>query len=415
MKLLYNFFIQLYAFVASVISIYNSKAKKWVDGRKNVLQEIENKLQGNTSKIVWIHCASLGEFEQGRPVMEKLKSQSADIKIFLTFFSPSGYEVQKNYAGADFIFYLPIDTVKNAKLFLSIVNPSLIIYIKYEFWYHYLINAKERNIPVILVSGTFRSSQPFFKWYGKLHREMLGCFTHLFVQNDASYNLLRNIGFDAKTVVSGDTRFDRVLKLLNDKEHFEIIEKFIGNSKVIVAGSTWTEDDEELDHYANTHPEIKFIIAPHEINKDRLNECLSLYKHAVLYSKIETAKTDCNVLIIDNIGMLSKLYKYATICLVGGGFGGDGVHNVLEAAVYKKPVIFGPVYNKFIEAIELENAKGAFSVEDALELESTLNDLLTDKKLYQQACENAGNYVQSKAGATQKIVDLIYANRLLTN
>lgn len=415
MILLYNIFIQLYSMVARVISLYNKKAKRWVDGRKNILQEIQKKLKDNKEKIVWVHCASLGEFEQGRPIIEKIKTKNTTTKILLTFFSPSGYEVKKYDAGADYIFYLPIDTAANAKAFYDIINPSLVVFVKYEFWFYYVTEAKKRNIPLILVSGIFRENQPFFKWYGGLHKKMLQCFTHFFLQDEPSASLLKRIGIQNNITINGDTRFDRVMEITAAQKSFAAIEQFIGNSKVIVAGSTWTEDDEELDHYANTHKEIKFIIATHEIDEDRLQECLMLYKYSVLYSKIDKASADCNVVIIDNIGMLSQLYRYATICYVGGGFGGDGVHNVLEAAAYFKPVVFGPTYEKYIEAVGLIEAAGAFTVESALELEATLNDLLNDASFYKTTCSNAGHFVSSKAGATAEIIDYIYEKRLLTN
>lgn len=415
MNFIYNLFIQLHALAARIISTYNVKAKQWVKGRENIFGKLETAFAHNHSKIIWMHCASLGEFEQGRPILESLKTKFPEHKFLLTFFSPSGYEVHKNYSVADYVFYLPIDTKANAQQFYNIVKPSFIVYVKYEYWYYYITEAKLRKIPLILVSAVFRNNQPFFKWYGKLHIEMLHCFTHLFVQNNESKSLLNSINIYNNVSVCGDTRFDRVIEITEHLYKFDDIENFIGKSKVIVAGSTWTEDDMELDHFANTHPEIKFIVAPHEITENRLGECLSLYKHSVLYSKIQTAKAETNVLIIDNVGILSKLYKYATICYVGGGFGGDGVHNVLEAAVYFKPVVFGPVYEKYIEAMELENRRGAFTVENALELEDTFNQLLSDANLYQKTCKNAGEYVASKTGATNKIVDWIYTNRLLIN
>ena len=247
---------------------------------------------------------------------------------------------------------------------------------------------------------------------------MLQCFTYFFVQNEESLELLNSIGFHQNVIISGDTRFDRVIAIAKQFQSFPIIEKFIDNKKVIVAGSTWTEDDEELDHYANTHPEIKFIIAPHEIEEERIEECLNLYKNVVLYSQLNDQNNlleNKNVLIIDNIGMLSSLYKYATVCYVGGAFGEDGVHNVLEAAVYFKPVVFGPEYDEYAEAVELLDAEGAYTVENVLELENIFNKLLAEDDIYKKHCINAGNYVKTKAGATKKIVDYIYENRLLTN
>jgi len=334
-------------------------------------------------------------------------------------FSPSGYEVRKNYEGADWVFYLPMDSPANAKAFISIVKPSVVLFVKYEFWFYYLNEIKKQQIPLLLISGIFRKDQAFFKWYGNFYRNMLNCFTHLFVQNQASAALLASIDIEKKVTIAGDTRFDRVIEIANSFEPITIIEQFIGdNKKVIVAGSTWTEDDEELHHYVNTHPDITFIIAPHDIQQERIDECLQLYKNAVLFSSIlnqTSTITNKNTLIIDNVGMLSKLYKYATICYVGGAFGGDGVHNVLEAAVYNKPVVFGPEYEKYIEAAELIESGGGFSIDNALELEEMFELLFNESTAYKNACYHAGNYIKDKAGATGKITRYIYENRLLTN
>lgn len=418
MKLLYQIFIFLYPKAALLISGKNSKAKLWLKGRKNILERLETAFANNRQQVVWVHCSSLGEFEQGRPLIETIRKEYPAYKILLTFFSPSGYEIRKEYTGADWIFYLPMDSSNNAKKFLDIVHPSLILFVKYEFWFYYLNEVKKRNIPLLLVSGIFRSKQPFFSWYGSFHRTMLQCFTHLFVQTESSIALLAGIGFQQNISISGDTRFDRVIEIANAFEHIPVIENFVGNNQVIVAGSTWTEDDEELDHYANTHPEIKFIIAPHDIDEDRIAECKALYKNSILFSQISNLKPQIinpNVLVIDNVGMLSKLYRYATVCYVGGAFGDDGVHNVLEAAVYNKPVVFGPEYEKYFEAGELIDAGGGFSIESALELEEVLNDLLKEDDWYKQASVSAGNYVKSKSGATKKILQYIYEKRLLTN
>ncbi len=417
MKLFYNIFIKLYPLVAKLISHKNAKAKLWIEGRKNIFTEIQQALKDNKQNIVWMHCSSLGEFEQGRTVLEKLKLLYPNYKFLLTFFSPSGFEVQKKYPHADWIYYLPMDSANNAKKFLDIVNPVLVLFIKYEYWYYYLTEIKKRKISLLLVSGIFREGQPFFKWYGGLYREMLQCFTHVFVQDDKCLSLLKNIGFTKNVSISGDTRFDRVLEIANMFEPITIIEKFIDNSKVIVAGSTWFDDDEVLAHYANSHTEIKFIIAPHEIDKERLNECLTMYKNSILLSKWQQLKepVNANVLIIDNVGMLSKLYKYATICYVGGGFGDDGVHNVLEAAVYRKPVLFGPEFSKYREAVELIDAKGSFSIQSAIELEKIFNQIFNDESLYETTANNAANYVANKSGATTTVVEYIYEKRLLTN
>ena len=364
-----------------------------------------------------MHCASLGEFEQGRPVLEKLKIQNATCKILITFFSPSGYEVSKQYDGADYIFYLPMDSQSNAKAFFDIVNPKLILFVKYEFWYYYLAEAGKRNIPLILISGVFRKDQPFFKWYGDLHRKMLSSFQHIFVQNKKSAELLQSLGFANNVTHVGDTRFDRVIAIAENSQPIPLVEVFIKDHAVIVAGSTWTEDDEELDHFANTNPDIKFIIAPHDVGKERIDECKKLYKNSILFSEVNNRDfaTGKNVLIIDNIGMLSRLYKYATICYVGGAFGDDGVHNVLEAAVYGKPVVFGPEYEKFIEAEELIETGGGYSIENALELEVLLRLLLGKGEDFNAAIKASKEYVYSKKGPTDAIINYIQENRLLTN
>ena len=421
-KFFYNIFIRLYPLAAAIISPFNEKAMLWINGRKTILKHIENSVAGDSSKKIWMHCSSLGEFEQGRPLIEKFKELYPSYKIVLTFFSSSGYEVQKNNQLVNYVFYLPMDSSKNAKTFLNVINPSLIVFVKYEFWYYYLKEIHERNIPLLLVSAIFFEHFAFFKWYGTWYRESLFLFTHIFLQTKDSEDLLRTINVTKNISVIGDTRFDRVLQVATEARLFPDIENFIGNAKTIIAGSTWTEDDEVLDHFANTHPELKFIVAPHDLSKERIKECSTLFKHAVLYSDYvemlnkQTSPDDSvNTLIIDNIGMLKFLYRYATICFVGGGFGDDGIHNILEAAVYYKPVLFGPSYDKFSEAIELIEKGGAFDVEDAIELEEELNDLLTDATLYTEACNIAGEYVKNNSGATAAIMHYIQENRLLIN
>ncbi len=417
--LLYNLLVRLYTAGVKFVAPFNQKARAWLEGRKMVFDQLEKTLSGKTTPLIWMHCASLGEFEQGRPLIEKLKKIYPSHRVLVTFFSPSGYEIQKNYPLADLVTYLPVDTASHAAAFLEIARPELILFIKYDFWYHFLREAKRRSIPVLLVSAVFRKSQPFFKWYGTLHRKMLYCFAHLFVQDEKSVRLLQSINITTATL-SGDTRFDRVTEIAGHFEPIAAIEKFCKNFPVIVAGSTWSEDDEELDHFANTHPEMRFIIAPHTIIPERLEECTKLYKHSMLYSQYQATNTniqnaEINTLIIDNIGMLSRLYAYAKVCYVGGAFGGDGVHNVPEAAVYYKPVIYGPVFDKYFEASELIDAGGAFTVEGALELESVLNHLLSDNNFYQQAALAAGEYIRSRTGATGKITGYIQENRLLTS
>jgi 3-deoxy-D-manno-octulosonic-acid transferase len=416
-KFFYILFIKIYPLAAALLSPFNNKAALWLTGRKNIFKKIQTSVSADVSKKIWMHCASLGEFEQGRPVLEKFKTLYPGYKLVLTFFSPSGYEVQKQSRSADYIFYLPIDSKKNAQQFLDLINPSLIVFVKYEYWYYYLKEARKRNIPLLLASGIFLPTFSFFKWYAKMRREMLHFFTHFFVQTENSKKLLHSIQVD-NVSVTGDTRFDRVLQVASEAKTFPEIESFINNHEAIVAGSTWTEDDEALDHFANTHTEIRFIIAPHDITKERLKECCKLYRYSVLYSdyiRNEALDENINTLIIDNMGMLKFLYRYATICYVGGGFGNDEIHNILEAAVYYKPVLFGPAHENFSEAIELIEKGGAFDVEDAIELEDQLEELLSDKDLYEQACAIAGDYVQHSAGATNAIMQYIQENRLLIN
>lgn len=419
MKAFYNLFLLLYPLGARIFSITNEKAKKWVAGRKDIFSRLASQVE-HDKKVIWVHCSSLGEFEQGKPLIENLPQQFPGTSILLTFFSPSGYEVQKNYKGADHVFYLPMDSASNAKKFFDIVNPSLVIFIKYEFWHYYISEAKKRDVPLVLASAVFRKSQPFFQWYGSFHQKMLRSFSFLFVQDQNSVELLQAINVHS-VALTGDTRFDRVLAIAKSFQPIEVISKFCGSHPVIVAGSTWTEDDKELDHYANTNQHIRFIIAPHNISKARIEECLHLYKNSITLSawhaKGETFTGDhstLNTLIIDNIGLLSKLYKYATIAYVGGGFGGDGVHNVLEAAVYGKPVVTGPVYEKYIEAAELVRWGGAFPVETALEMEKQFNELFDDEFFYKQACLASKEFVAANAGATEKIIQYIQEKRLFT-
>ena len=402
---------------------YNEKARQWVNGRKNVFATLAKAFENNEAPVIWMHCASLGEFEQGRPILEAIKQAYPKHKILLSFFSPSGYEVRKSYAGADYITYLPIDSASNAKRFLNIVQPALILFVKYEFWYHYTAQAAKRKIPLILVSGIFREGQTFFKWYGKFYRSILKNFSYFFVQDNISQQLLNSIGFKDTVAISGDTRFDRVITIASQFEPIPIIEKFCANQTTIVAGSTWTEDDEELDHFINSNPSIKCIIAPHDINEDRLKECLHLYHRSMLFSDYENAinnqlsiPENLQVLIVNNMGMLTRLYHYATVCLVGGGFGGDGVHNVLEAAVYGKPVVIGPVFEKYIEVVALVKNGGCIIVEDALEMEQVFNRLLdANDSLCLASSAAAKSFVFNHAGATKIIMHHIEEKRLLIN
>lgn len=433
-KLLYLLFINSYHLGVRIAALWNPKAKLWVAGRK-VFPSVTN----DGRKTVWMHCASLGEWEQGRPVLEAIRAAFPQVKIVLTFFSPSGYEVMKTYAGADHIFYLPMDSASNANKMVDTVSPDLVLWVKYEFWYAYLTTLKKRNIPVIMISGIFRSSQPFFKWYGGLWRQMLRSFLYIFVQNEMSKESLSTLGIQENVNIAGDTRFDRVIEIAKNFEPLPLIEQFCGNSKVIVAGSTWEEDEEEWIHYVKANPDIKFIIAPHEIHEGNIKDVQKEFRGAILYSSLvsdnrlaatgglkretnnlptgqagEQQETS-NVLIIDNIGMLSRLYRYGHITYVGGGFEASGIHNVLEPAVHGKPVIYGPEYEKFAEAVDLVELGAGICVHNALELEKVLTALWQDEALLKQKSEAAKNYVYAKRGAAKKVMDYIYANRLLTS
>jgi len=412
-------FLWLYRLGALIISPWNHKARLWLAGRRRLMQRIQAEFQPADAQVVWMHAASLGEFEQGRPVLEKIRAEYPGVKIVISFFSPSGYEVVKNRDIADYVTYLPTDSPDHAKRFVELIKPSLVLWIRYDYWYFYLRRLRKAGIPVLLVSAVFYSDYIFLKWYGGLHRGMMSCFRHIFVQTDDSKRLIAGIGLSENVTVSRDTRFDRVIEIAENAESFPVIEKFCGRDiPVVVAGSTWEEDEEELDHYANSHAEIKFIIAPHDINEDRLREIEALFRRTIRYSLLvtqgikESEKT--NVVIIDNIGMLSRLYKYATIAYVGGGFGDDGIHNVLEAAVYGKPVVYGPVIEKFAEAVDLAESGGGFVVDSALEVESVFDRLLTYPEEYYQACEASRDFVYTRRGATTKIMEYIHANRLLT-
>ena len=408
----YNIFISFYIAAIRLLSIWNYKARLWWAGRRNF--PVFNFDKSTDKKTIWMHCASLGEFEQGRPLIESIKKQYPHYTIVLTFFSPSGYEAQKNYAGADAIFSLPMDSKQHAAKFIEAINPGLVLWIKYDYWFFYLQELKRQNIPVLLVSAIFRNSQPFFKWYGGFFKKMLPFFTHFFVQDEASKVLLHSIGINKNITVSGDTRFDRVIEIAGKFEDVPHVKQYCGDSKVIVAGSTWEDDETELTHYVRANPQIKFIIAPHETDAENLKDVQKEFPGSIYYSALANGvQPASNVLIVDNIGMLARLYHYADITYVGGGFGQDGVHNVLEAAVYGKPVIFGPEFEKFAEAVALVNCGGGISIDNALELEKVLATLWNDEAALKAAGQAAKDYVYANGGASKKIMSFIQENRLL--
>jgi 3-deoxy-D-manno-octulosonic-acid transferase len=408
--LLYRLFIILYTGAIRLAALWNPKARLWVRGRRQLVAP-----PANWGPCVWMHCASLGEFEQGLPVLEGIKKQYPNHKVVLSFFSPSGYEVKKGYAGADYITYLPVDNKQNAARFIEAINPALVIWVKYDYWYYFLTELKRRQVPVLLVSAIFRPGQPFFRWYGGVWRQMLQCFSALFVQTDASLQQLQPLGLGGNMMVNGDTRFDRVLSIAQQFEPVPGMEAFCGKDTVIVAGSTWEEDEAELVHYTAAHPEIQFMIAPHEIDASNLQDVKKMFKGSIFYSELLQGISPGHTLIIDNVGMLSRLYRYAHITYVGGGFGNDGVHNVLEAAVYGKPVIMGPEYEKYAEAIDLVDCGGAVSINNALELEKVLDELLGNPVALDTASKAAYDYVHTHAGAAQNVLNYIQEKRLLIN
>jgi 3-deoxy-D-manno-octulosonic-acid transferase len=386
----YNIFLILYCTGVRIASIWSKKARLWLEGRKNIFDKIISATRSNTGEIIWMHCSSLGEFEQGRPLLEKMKIEYPGIKFLLTFFSPSGYEVQKNYKGADWVFYLPMDSPANSKKFVTTINPRIAIIVKYDYWYYYVKAIKEKGIPLLLVSALFSKDTAFFKWYGRLQRKMLRCFTHFFVQNDESKKLLADLGYSNITV-AGDTRFDRVIEIAEQWEPIPGIEQFIGNSKAIVAGSTWPEDEEVLQKaFVSLHDRsLKLIIAPHDISEKNISTIKKLFPKAILFSELKTSTQQpatSNCLIIDNIGMLSRLYKYACITYVGGGLRTMGVHNVLEAAVYNKIVLFGDHFRKYTEAVELVLSAGGIPFtdikRDGMMLKELIEALLANKEEY---------------------------------
>lgn len=398
---LYNIAIQLYSIIIRILSPFNAKASFFIKGRRDIFARIEKKIDLTTPRI-WFHFASLGEFEQGRPVLEKLKEEYPDKKIVITFFSPSGYEIRKNYAHAEGIFYLPLDTASNAKRFIAAINPELAIFTKYEYWYHYFKELHQKGIPLFIISGIFRPDQIFFKPYGSFHRKILTYVTHFFVQNEESIQLLASLNIPNVTL-SGDTRFDRVAQNARLARKLNLIEKFCEDAPVFIAGSTWPEDERLIALLSVKNPGWKFIIAPHEIGVNHINDITELFTKAVRYSTFATAKepeySEYQVLIIDNIGMLSALYAYGQIAYIGGGFGA-GIHNTLEAAAFGIPVIFGPKYAKFQEAKDLIKLGAAKSISNQNELETAFLTLAKTPDIG----DIAKNYVTSKTGSTDQII-----------
>ena len=414
MKVLYNLSIFFYSILIRLASPFNLKASQIRKGRQGVFTELTNKIR-HDQPIIWIHCASLGEFEQGRPLIEAIKNQYPNYRIFLTFFSPSGYEIRKNYALADYIFYLPADTKRNARRLIELVNPEMVFFIKYEFWFHYIKELKRRNIPLYLISAIFRENQLFFQnspW-GKWYRKMLFNFEHFFVQDNQSVELLGSIGLKNVTK-AGDTRFDRVAEIARNGRVIPLVEKFKNNSQLVVAGSTWKPDEELLVEYIHAHPDIKFIIAPHETKRVNIDRLINLLKTSYIYYTKATEDTVENyqVLIVDTIGLLSSIYKYADLAYIGGGFG-VGIHNTLEAAIFGMPIAFGPNYLKFNEATEMVKLQIAYPVNNYPQLKSVFDSLLSDTEKRKRIIIECTNFTNQNLGATQTIISKVFNNKLL--
>ena len=405
--ILYNLGIYLYYLILYILFPFSRKPRKMIKGYWVVGRILRQQLERDKDYI-WFHAASLGEFEQGRPLIERIREQYPEYKILLTFFSPSGYEVRKHYQGADIVCYLPMDTRFNAYRFLHFVRPKMAFFIKYEFWKNYLDELHRLKIPVYSISSVFRKNQVFFKWYGGMYRNVLHNFTHLFVQNETSKRFLAKIDVHNTTVV-GDTRFDRVLAIKEEATSLPVIEQFRQSAKYcLIAGSSWGADEDLFIDYFNRHPEMKLIIAPHEINDIHLTEIIDKLKRpSMCYSRIKpTQITQVDCLIIDSFGLLSSIYRYGDVAYIGGGFG-EGIHNLLEAAVYGIPVIFGPNHRKFIEADELIESGGGHCINNQEELNTLLDRFLTTPAALQSSGKAAANYVTHHSGATEKILQAL--------
>lgn len=399
---MYTIAIYLYALAVRLASLTNRKARLMIKGHRKTWRTLRDHAK-ERQHYVWFHAASLGEFEQGRPLMERLRREHPEKRILLTFFSPSGYEVRKDYAGADLVCYLPFDTPLNARRFVRLVQPEKAFFIKYEFWHHYIDELHRAGVPVYSVSSIFRNDQIFFRPYGRGYARVLHHFNHFFVQNEASRRLLNSLGV-TQVSVTGDTRFDRVIDIRNQAKSLPLAAALTGDSRTIVAGSTWPPDEEILIPYFNSHPELKLIIAPHEVNEERLRSIEQRLKRPALrYSQAtleSSAQADC--LIIDGYGLLSSLYRYATLAYVGGGFG-VGIHNVPEAAVYGVPVFFGPNNQRFREARDLINEGGSFEVTSADDFQAQADRLLADERALAKSGQAAGDYIRRNSGATEAI------------
>ncbi len=411
---MYNLILYIYEFGVFIASFFNDKVRKMWRGERDSYRVLREKVDPN-ARYAWFHAASLGEFEQGRPIIEEYRKVYPETKILLTFFSPSGYEVRKDYELADIVCYLPIDTPTNAIRFLRTVRPSVAFFIKYEFWYNYMHILRHRGVPVYSVSSIFRPDQVFFRWYGKTYAHVLKCFTHFFVQNEESKRLLANIGI-TNVDITGDTRFDRVATIARQSKKLPAIEAFIGKSqKVFIAGSSWLPDEQIFLPYLAEHPEWKIIIAPHVIDESHLEQIEKLLegRRVVRYTQMK-GNEEAEVLIIDCFGLLSSIYKYGTVAYVGGGFG-VSIHNLPEAAVWNIPVIFGPNNHKFQEAQELKACKGGFEIHGADDFARIMDTFASDPAALKAASDAAGNYVRSQSGATERLLQILRESKQPNN
>lgn len=414
MKTIYTGLIALYSAIAGAASPFSVKARRWVRGRRGWRERLSSFSRGE-GKVAWVHCASLGEFEQGRPVIEKIRRDHPDWKVVVTFFSPSGYEIRKDYRGADMVMYLPTDLPANVRFFLDHIKPDLALFVKYEFWYNYLSELKRRNIPTYLVSGIFRPDQYFFRWYGSFARGVFQVFNRIFLQDEQSGRLLESIGYHRYSV-TGDTRFDRVSQIAAAAKDLPVIEKFRGKESLFVAGSSWDEDEEIIVRYINSNSgAMKWVIAPHEIDEAHLCRIEKrLTPESVRYSRYVEGAKSCRVMIIDNIGMLSSVYRYASIAAVGGGFG-RGIHNILEPACWGIPVLFGPHHLKFREAVQLKERGGAVSFDNFETFTSVVEKYLSDPVALEAAGNASAIYISENKGSTGKVYKEIFENQNAEN
>ena len=413
--ILYQFFLKLYPILAYLISPFNEKARNWVDGQAKVWDEINALSPKINQPLIWVHCASYGEYEQGLPIIDSIKLKYPSHQIWLTFFSPSGYVYRKKDAHADFVTYLPFDHKKNARLFIDTINPSLIIFIKYEFWFYYLSIAKEKNIPTVLASALFRQSQIFFQFYGGFYKKILNLFTAILVQDQASEDLIKPIISTSKICVTGDTRFDRVISTASTVTKFEWIQK-LSQNKIIIAGSTWETDHIVLAKTTLAFKKLNWIIVPHHVDANSIAECRIHFPKAITLTELLASKqhfTLPTIIIVDQIGILRSIYQYAYVSYVGGGFGKDGVHNVLEPAAFGKPVIWGSNDSKYREAIGLRNAGGGFAIQNAEALIDQIQLLKSSEEVYTNTSKKAAQYIIDNAGATHKTIEYLKEQQFL--